>query len=213
MLVILSISIIIIGYLFGSIPVGYLVGRLYGVNLLKSGSGRTGGTNVLRAVGLPGATFTILGDALKGVIPTYIAVNLFPSRPWVAALVGFAAVLGHNHSIFLKFRGGAGGVTALAALAALSLYSALAACSVAIIVIVITRYASAATLSGSVAGLILLIILALTGLGPAGWPAGYIIYGVLVVALISWGLRPNFARIRAGTERKIGSSQNPVETT
>ena len=210
MLILLAIVMIIIGYLFGSIPVGYLIGRLHGVNLLESGSGRTGGTNVLRAAGLPAATFTILGDALKGVIPTYIAANLAEVgliQPWLAALVGAAAVLGHNHSIFLKFRGGAGGVTALGALAALSLYAALAACAVAIILIVITRYASAASFSGSVAGLILLIILALTGLGPAG----YILYGVLVVALISWGLRPNFARIRAGTERKIGASENSIK--
>ena len=68
MLVILPIILIVIGYLFGAIPVGYLIGRLRGVNLLESGSGRTGGTNVLRAVGLPAATVTILGDAFKGVV-------------------------------------------------------------------------------------------------------------------------------------------------
>lgn len=208
MSIILPIVLIVIGYLFGAIPVGYLFGRLWGVNLLESGSGRTGGTNVLRTAGLLPATLTILGDAFKGVIPTYVAVNIFPGRPWIAALVGTAAVLGHNYSIFLKFRGGAGGVTALGALAALSVYAALVASIVAILAIAISRYASMATFSGSVTGLIMLIILAIGGWGPAG----YILYGVLVVPLISWGLRPNFARIRAGTERKIGTSENQIKT-
>jgi len=65
MLAVLPIILIVVGYLFGAIPVGYLIGRLYGVNLLESGSGRTGGTNVLRNVGLPAAALTILGDAFK----------------------------------------------------------------------------------------------------------------------------------------------------
>ncbi len=208
MSIILPIVLIVIGYLFGAIPVGYLIGRLWGVNLLESGSGRTGGTNVLRTAGLLAATLTILGDAFKGVIPTYVAVNIFPGQPWIAALVGTATVLGHNYSIFLKFRGGAGGVTALGALAALSVYAALVASVVAILAIAISRYASMATFLGSVTGLIMLIIFAVVGQGPAG----HILYGVLVVPLISWGLRPNFARIRAGTERKIGSSENPIKT-
>lgn len=208
MSIIMPIVLIVIGYLFGAIPVGYLIGRLWGVNLLESGSGRTGGTNVLRTAGLLPATLTILGDAFKGVIPTYVAVNIFPERPWIAALVGTATVLGHNYSIFLKFRGGAGGVTALGALAALSVYAALVASVVAILAIAISRYASMATFLGSVTGLIMLIIFAVAGQGPAG----HILYGVLVVPLISWGLRPNFARIRAGTERKIGSSENQIKT-
>ena len=198
-----SIGLVVIGYLFGAMPIGYLIGRLKGINLLETGSGRTGGTNVLRAAGLPAATITILGDAFKGLIPTYVAANLLPDWSWVAALVAVATVLGHNYSIFLKFRGGAGGVTALGALAGLSLVSALVASAVAIVAIVWTRYASAATFSGSLAGLLMLTLFALFGWGPAG----YILYGVLVVALIAWSLRPNFAAIRAGTERKIGANQ------
>ena len=209
MLAILPIILIVSGYLFGAIPVGYLIGRAYGVNLLKSGSGRTGGTNVLRAVGLPAAAITLLGDAFKGLIPTYIAANLLPGQPWVAALVGVATVVGHNYSIFLKFRGGAGGVTALGALAGLSFWVALIACAVAIGAVVLTRYASVGTFSGSVCGLLMLIVFAL-----AGWePWGYVLFGLLVVPLIAWGLRPNFAALRAGTERKIGASETQINTT
>jgi len=213
MSIILPIALIVIGYLFGAIPVGYLVGRLWGVNVLEVGSGRTGGTNVLRAVGLWPAALTILGDAFKGIIPTYVAANLADQLPgqlsWVAALAGAAAVLGHNHSIFLKFRGGAGGVTALGALAALSMPAVVVAGAVAILAIVITRYASVGTFLGSVSGLIMLVILAILGREPSG----YILYGLLVVVLISWELRPNFARLRAGTERKIGASEEQIKTT
>jgi glycerol-3-phosphate acyltransferase PlsY len=208
MLAVLPIILIVVGYLFGAIPVGYLIGRLYGVNLLESGSGRTGGTNVLRNVGLPAAALTILGDAFKGLIPAYIAANLLPGQPWLAGLVGVATVIGHNYSIFLKFRGGAGGVTALGALAGLSFWAALIACTVAIGAVVLTRYASVGTFSGGVAGLIMLFVIALFGWGP--W--GYILFGLLVVPLIAWGLRPNFAALRAGTERKIGASGNQIKT-
>lgn len=208
MTIVWSLIFIAVGYLFGSIPVGYIMGRLRGVNLLESGSGRTGGTNVLRAAGLPAAAVTIAGDALKGVIPTLVAMNLAPFLfpHWVAALVGAAAILGHNYSLFLKFRGGAGGVTALGALSALSVYAAIGACIAAVIIIVITKYASAATFTGGVAGLIMIVALV-----ALGWiPAGYILYGILAVALLGWSLRPNFARIRAGTERKIGTKEEHI---
>ncbi|MFQ5576118.1 MAG: glycerol-3-phosphate acyltransferase [Anaerolineae bacterium] len=204
----MAILTIVGGYLFGSIPAGFLIGRIWGVDLLRSGSGRTGGTNVLRAAGLFPALLTILSDAFKGLIPTYVAAGLFPAMPWVAALTGAATVLGHNHSIFLKFRGGAGGVTALGALGALSFPAAVVAAGVAIIAIVASRFASMATFSGSVTGLLMLLIL---GLAHAN-PFEYVIYGVIVVGLIGWSLRPNFVRIRAGTERKIGAPEKNITT-
>ncbi|RME42880.1 MAG: glycerol-3-phosphate acyltransferase [Caldilineae bacterium] len=208
MLYAIAIGMIVAGYLFGSIPAGYLLGRAWGVDLLHSGSGRTGGTNVLRAAGLLPAALTILSDALKGLLPTYIAVLMFPTLPWVPALTGAAAVTGHNYSIFLKFRGGAGGVTALGALAGLSFWAALTAAGIAIVAIVISRYASVATFSGSVTGLVMLVVFALLKITPPG----YILYGVIVVGLIAWGLRPNFARLRAGTERKIGTPEKNIKT-
>jgi len=198
----LAIVVILVSYVLGSTPVGYLIARTQGIDLLNSGSGKIGGTNVLRAMGLFPATLTILGDALKGLIPVWIAVQLSPLLPpWVAALAGAAAVAGHNHSIFLKFRGGAGGVTALATLSVLSFPAAMVAAAVAIIMIVVTRFASMATFFGSVTGLIMLVALAAFHQSP---PA-YIIYGIIVLGLVSWALRPNFARIRAGTERAIGA--------
>lgn len=205
MSVLLPILAIVLAYLIGSTPFGYLAARMRGVNILESGSGRIGATNALRAAGLGAATITVLGDAFKGLIPTFVATYLFD--PWVAALVGVATVLGHNYSIFLKFKGGVGAVTALGALVALSLPAALTAAAVAIIAIVISRYASMGSFLGNVTGLVMLVVLAVVG-----WtPPGYILYGILVVAIISWALRPNFARIRAGTERKIGNSEERIK--
>lgn len=203
-----AIITILASYLIGSVPVGYLIARMMGVDLLQSGSGKIGGTNVLRAVGLFPSMMTILGDAFKGLIPTYFAVMVFPAMPWVAALTGAAAVAGHNHSIFLKFRGGAGGVTALATLAALNFPGAIIAATVAIIAIVITRFASMATFFGSLTGLIILIVLSVMGKSPYE----YIIFGVIVVGLISWALRSNFTRIKAGTERTIGKREKNIKT-
>ncbi len=201
-------GVILLGYVLGSVPVGYLVARAKGVDLLQSGSGKIGGTNVLRSVGLFPSLLTILGDAFKGLVPTYIAAHLFPGMPWVAALAGAAAVAGHNKSMFLRFRGGVGAVTALASLSALSFPAAIIAVSVAIVAILITRFASMASFSGIITGLLALTVMGFLGIAPMD----YIIYGVIVVSLVSWALRPNFARIKAGTERKIGVQEKNVKT-
>ncbi len=202
-----AILSIVAAYLFGSIPVGYLMARLWGVDLLKSGSGKTGGTNVLRSAGLLPAALTILGDAFKGLIPTYFAVMLFGhTLPLVPALAGAAAVLGHNKSVFLKFKGGVGAITFFGALAALSFPGMLVTITMALIVLLITRFASMGSLTGSVTGLLALIASALLGYTPLA----YALFGVLSVIWVVIALQPNFKRIKAGTERKIGVPEKEV---
>ena len=197
---------IFIAYLFGSIPVGFLVARLYGVDVTASGSGRTGGTNVLRAAGVFAAGLTVLGDILKGLIPVYLlAKGSFP--PVVIALAATATVIGHNYSIFLRFRGGVGAGTAIGALAALSLPVSLIAGVCGLIGLSISGYASILSSTIAVSALIVLIISAV--LNYTSYE--YIIFGVLTLAVMFYALRPNFARLRAGTERKIGQKKNLVE--
>jgi acyl phosphate:glycerol-3-phosphate acyltransferase len=195
---IISLAAILICYLFGSIPCGYIVARLYGIDVTASGSGRTGGTNVLRAAGPLAAGLTVLGDILKGLIPVYLLAQVGLSLP--AALGGVAAVLGHNYSIFLRFRGGAGGATAVGALAGLSFPVSLLAGLCGLIALAISGYASILTATIAVFALLILIISAVLGYTPYE----YIVFGVLNLAVIFYALRPNFARLRAGTERKIG---------
>ncbi len=190
---------IFIAYLSGSIPMGYLVARMYGIDVTSSGSGRTGGTNVLRAAGPLAAGLTVLGDAFKGMIPVYLLASAgFP--PVVTALAGGAAVLGHNYSIFLGFRGGVGAGTATGALGGLSLPIGLLAAAFGIIALWLSGYASLLSTTIAISSLILL-----TGSAFLGFtPYGYIVFGVGTLILMLYALRGNFARLRAGTERKVG---------
>jgi glycerol-3-phosphate acyltransferase PlsY len=197
--ILISIVCILIGYIFGSIPVGYLVARMYGIDVTASGSGRIGGTNVLRAAGVPAAGLTVLGDVFKGLIPVYLVAAL--GLPLTAALTATTAVLGHNYSLFLRFRGGVGAGTAIGATGGLSLPVALAAAACALTALGISRYASVLSTTVGVASLIFLIISAVLGYTPYE----YIVAGVLNLAVMAYALRPNYARLRAGTERRIGS--------
>jgi glycerol-3-phosphate acyltransferase PlsY len=205
MIYILSIVAILIAYLFGSIPVGYIVARLYGIDVTASGSGRTGGTNVLRAAGPIAAGLTVLGDILKGLIPIYLLANANFS-PLVTALAATGTVIGHNHSIFLRFRGGVGAGTAVGALAGLSFPAALISGICGLIGLVISRYASILSSTIAVFGLITLTISAMLGYTPYA----YIAFGGLNLAVMFYALRPNFAQIRAGNERKIGQKTENI---
>jgi glycerol-3-phosphate acyltransferase PlsY len=115
------VAVVIAAYLLGSTPVGYLVGQAWGVDVLKRGSGRTGGTNVLRSAGITAALLTGALDVGKGALAVWMAGWLVPgsSGPVAQVLAGAAVILGHNYSIFLRFRGGAGVGTSLGALSAL----------------------------------------------------------------------------------------------
>jgi glycerol-3-phosphate acyltransferase PlsY len=193
-----SILLIFIAYLSGSIPVGFLVARLYGVDVTASGSGRTGGTNVLRAAGPVAAGLTVVGDVFKGLLPVFL-MKAIGVPPLVLALAGTAAVLGHNYSIFLRFKGGVGAGTALGALGGLYLWAGIIAAGCGLVALWLSGYASILSSTIAVSSLILLVILALAGYTPYG----YILFGVLTLLVMFYALRPNFARLRAGTERKI----------
>jgi glycerol-3-phosphate acyltransferase PlsY len=204
---ILSLLAIFISYLFGSIPMGYLVARLYGIDVTASGSGRIGGTNVLRTAGVAAAGLTVLGDILKGLIPIYFIAIL--GMPLTPALSASAAVLGHNYSIFLKFRGGVGAGTAMGSLAGLSFPIALIVAGFGLVALFISRYASVLSTTIAITGLLTLIIFAWLGYTPYE----YIVAGVLNLIIMLYALRPNYARLRAGTERRIGHKSKNVATT
>ena len=98
------------GYVLGSVPTGFLVGRAYGVDVRRVGSGNIGTANVLRAAGKWAAVFTMLGDMLKGLVPVVVA-RLVTGDEWLVAAVALAAVVGHCFPVFLKFKGGKGVAT------------------------------------------------------------------------------------------------------
>ncbi len=192
---------VLAGYVIGSVPIGFLVARAHGVNILQHGSGRTGGTNVLRALGFGPAALTVLGDALKAVIAIALARHLLLTGELGAALAGAAAIIGHNWSVFLKFRGGAGGMSTAAGLIALNVYVGLPMLIVAAIVFYLSRYASVATLTASVGGLAALTVILLAFPALAHWE--HLVYGFLTSLACVWALRPNIQRLFAGTERRV----------
>lgn len=116
---VLTILLIVIAYLVGSIPSGFILGRLAGVDVRDAGSGNIGATNVARVLGKGRGLLTLLADTAKGFVPVFIGQRLGLSDAAVA-LVAIAAFLGHLYPVFLRFRGGKGVATAFGALLALA---------------------------------------------------------------------------------------------
>jgi glycerol-3-phosphate acyltransferase PlsY len=199
----------LIGYGMGAIPVGLLVCRIRGIDPRQYGSGRIGGTNVWRATkSLPMAIITSAGDVLKGLIPVFLARALFPEVPLAQALAGIGAIAGHNWSAYIRFGGGAGTMTNYGALVALSPFTCFIVIPVGLMVFAISKMASVGSLAVSWATLLVLVILAVTGvdLNPfVAQPSAMdqVVYGIGQAALVTYALRPNIGRLLRGEERRV----------
>jgi glycerol-3-phosphate acyltransferase PlsY len=193
------LAVIAIGYLLGSFPSGYVVGRLRGVDVRQWGSGSLGGTNVLRSAGPWAAILAVLGDVAKGVLAVFVARALVGS-PSAEVLAGLAAILGHDFTIFLKFSGGRGVAPTLGALVALSVPASLILALLGLAVIAVSRYASLASLTIATVMPFVMLYLVLF----AGKPVWYLIYGLAAGILIVVLHKGNIQRLLAGTERKVG---------
>lgn len=201
------LAAVVTAYLVGSFPAGYLLARLWGVNVLEKGSGRTGGTNVLRSAGILPALITGALDVGKGALAVWLAGQMVPESHQAVAEVlgGMAVILGHNYSIFLGFRGGAGVGTSLGALGAIYWPAAIALLILLIVVIAATRYASVGSLTVSTLMPIILLALAATG----ALSLTYVLYGLLAWIIIVYSHRPNIRRLIEGTERRLGGGSQP----
>jgi len=205
------ILVIMLAYLFGSIPFGVIIVKIgTGRDVRSMGSGRTGGTNAMRAAGFFAGALTAILDFSKAALAvglTRIVIN--PDIAWVEVLAGLAAVLGHNYSIFLPertptgrwhLRGGAGGAPALGGAFGLWYPSFLLIFPLAALVFYFVGYASLTTISVAFFTMLLFIYRAAVGLSP--WE--YAVYGAVALVVVLWALRPNLRRLRAGTERLHG---------
>jgi acyl phosphate:glycerol-3-phosphate acyltransferase len=208
LLILIAIPIVafIGAFLIGSIPFGYLIGRLfYHTDIRASGSGNIGAMNALRALGKGGALAVLLLDALKGFAPTAWALLFFrghldlenfpPSEQILAGLVAAGAVLGHCFSPWLRFRGGKGVATSFGAIFALSWPSGLVAVAGWLLGAGLTRYSSVGSMLGSV--LAPFAIWWFTGSVPAT------LYGVFSALLILYTHRENIRRLRTHSESPI----------
>ena len=206
----LFVVTLIIGYLLGSIPSGLILVKLKtGEDIRSKHSGRTGGTNAMRAAGFGIGLATAILDILKSTAAVLLARYLLPDQVWLHALAPVFAILGHNYSIFLakrdengriKLSGGAGGAPCVGGSIGLYWSSAFFILPVGIIFLYFVGYASLATLSVAVASAIFFAILYFAQVTP--WQ--YIAYGILAGALLVWALRPNLKRLREGNERIVG---------
>jgi glycerol-3-phosphate acyltransferase PlsY len=195
----LWLGALLIGYLLGSVPPGYLICRVfYGVNVREIGSGRTGGTNVMRAAGLPAAIVSGIADILKALLAVLVA-RWFGGSALLQSLSGVAAVLGHNHSIFLGFKGGAGTAATVGGATGLWPWNAVVLAPTLLAVGLGSRYASLGSLAVVVLLPIIYVLRAALGVGP--WE--HIVHGLLTSLLTVWALRPNIRRLLKGEERVI----------
>jgi acyl phosphate:glycerol-3-phosphate acyltransferase len=201
--------IALLGYLIGSIPMGYLIIRLMrGEDIRNHGSGRTGGTNALRAGGPIAGVLTAVGDALKGytavmlarlvIGPEVLATTL---GTVAAVLAGLAAVIGHNWSVYLGFKGGAGTAPNIGAAIAFWPVAGLYLAPMVPLGLYLIGYASVTSLV--IAGMVLItfVVRAALQADPNWW---YVAYATAAAVAVIWALRPNIKRLREGTERMVG---------
>ncbi|HUW17952.1 MAG TPA: glycerol-3-phosphate 1-O-acyltransferase PlsY [Sedimentisphaerales bacterium] len=206
------IILITAAYLLGSIPFGLIIAKAHGKDLRTIGSGNIGATNVSRALGRKWAYLCFLLDALKGFVPTLVAVLLISAAPTVTDLlmtlaVGVAAILGHIFPIYLKFKGGKGVTTSFGV--ALGLWPFYTVCAlfafvVWTVVVLIWRYVSLASIIASVAfplALVLAIILVPDWQLLQLWPL--LIAATAIPVMVILRHRENIKRLAAGTESKI----------
>ncbi|HEY3341205.1 MAG TPA: glycerol-3-phosphate acyltransferase [Anaerolineae bacterium] len=200
--VLISLACGLAGYLVGSIPFGFLIVKLVkGIDIRDQGSGRTGGTNVFRAAGFAAGLITALLDVGKGAITVLIVRQALPgTQGWAEALAGAGVVLGHNASIFLGFRGGAGGATSVGTALALFPLGGLPALVIGVGTLIFIGYASLATILSALSTALVFTYFSLTN---TNVPLSYGIFGWAIVALVVIALRPNIARLRAGTEKRV----------
>jgi glycerol-3-phosphate acyltransferase PlsY len=192
-----SIAAVVLAYLVGAIPVGYLVGRAFGIgDIRRHGSGTIGATNVLRTAGRLPAVLTLVGDVAKGAAAVALGATWAAGGGRAAAAAAVAAIVGNCWSIFLGFRGGKGVATGLGAFLVLVPWAVLPAALVWLVVTATFRYVSLASLTSAVC--VPLGALAL------GYPGPSVLACVFGAAIVVARHRDNIARLIAGTERRVG---------
>jgi glycerol-3-phosphate acyltransferase PlsY len=213
---------LLVAYLLGAIPTGYLAGRLLkGIDIREHGSKSTGATNVLRTLGKWPALAVLVIDVLKGVAAIFVGRTFFPWLttalsstppaasdldvwvPWIVCLAGIAALLGHGRSIWLNFTGGKSAATGLGVLLALSWPVGLSAAAVFGIVLALSRIVSLSSMLAAVTAIVLVF--------GFDQPLPYrllVIAGALYVIVRH---RANVQRLLAGTEPRLGQSTVDVK--
>ncbi len=214
MQILTAIGIIVIGYIIGSIPFGLLIVKSKtGKDIRTIESGRTGGTNAVRAAGFGAGLLTAILDILKGASSVWLAQMILPENHLIHVLAPLAAILGHNYSVFLisrdetgklRFHGGAGGAPALGGAMGLWLPIFPIVFLSGALVWFTLGIASVTTMA---IGLIVIVVFAIRSWLGLSEPVN-IWYGILAEVLLMWALRPNIKKLLTGKERVVKFSLN-----
>ena len=213
MQILFGVVAIFIGYILGSIPFGMLIVKSKtGKDIRQVESGRTGGTNAVRAAGFWAGLLTAILDISKGAASVWLAQLIVPNGDWIHVLAPLAAIIGHNYSIFLitrengkiQFHGGAGGAPALGG--AIGLWPGIFPYVIVggALVWATTGIASLTTIS---IGLIIMIVFGINIAKGIQDPID-IWYGIFATLLLLWALRPNLKKLLTGKERVVKYSLN-----
>ncbi len=207
--ILIGFCLILTAYLLGSIPTGYLAGRiLKGIDIREHGSGSTGATNVLRTIGKEAAIAVLVLDMIKGMMAVilikfaynHIDSNLLPQswQDWLIVLSALTAVLGHSKSIWLKFSGGKSAAISLGILLIMNPFVGLGTLITFVVVLYASRIVSLSSLSGAIAVSLFMILF-----NPS---APYLFFAAIAGLYVIIRHRSNIQRIMAGTEPRIGQT-------
>ena len=198
-------------YLLGSIPTGFLVAKAKGMDIRKTGSGNIGATNAMRVLGKPAGILVLLADAAKGYAAVFVlplvGVNLFDATHTTDAelfrscvIAGICAVLGHNYTCWLKFKGGKGIATTAGVYLALAPWAVLVGLVVFILAVLLTKYVSVGSIAAAIALPVTVWIMTPQNL----------FLGIVTTALGALAVykhKSNLQRLMAGTENRLGQKK------
>lgn len=185
----------VLGHVCGSVPSGlWLVQAFHGIDIRNYGSKNIGTTNVFRIVGPKTAVLVLVADAFKGILAVGI-MSYFFHNPLLDVVTALGALLGHNYSLFLGFKGGKGVATALGLLIFMMPKVAVASFGIWLVCVLLTRYVSL----GSIMAAIFTPPLAWY----LGYPSAYVIFSVVAAFFVVLRHKENIHRLLTGTESKI----------
>ena len=213
------ILVAVIGYLLGAIPFALIISkRMAGVDISKRGSGNIGGTNVLRVLGFKAGAIVMALDLVKAIAPVMLAKFIIGESvlpiggfafnwQWGQVMAALMVMVGHNWSVYIKFRGGKGVAAYYGAWFAIWPVAALFGGLILIVTVLLSRYMSLGSILSSLGVLCLFMVLTVA----FGFPPVYLIYSLIAAALIVYQHRSNINRLQAGTEAKLGEKGSKVD--
>ena len=199
---------VLVAYVTGATPFGFMAGKFKGIDIREHGSGNIGATNVLRVLGKPISIAVLVLDIFKGLIPVLIA-KMVSDSSLIHIATAMAAILGHNYTFWLGFKGGKGIATTGGAMLPVMPIAFVAAILGWVIALKISRYVSVASIT---AALIIPITLVIEGLITGIWEWNILAFGIFVCVLAIWKHRSNIGRLRRGEENRVDKKSSTPET-